>query len=281
MNKYSIISEAAQPADVEILEEMSMPGNANRLVFKAILQQANEVNNNKRVYPSETLMEVVRQLKSKALERKLLGEMDHPQPQGDAAAKMKRSSTILLQNVCVLFRDIDYQDGKVIATCETLSNKAGQDLYNLLKDNVTIGFSLRAFGETRAKGNGVVEVVPQGLKALTYDVVANPSHDGAVIVEFLNESDTSVAKDTLKELLTEMQEYTKALEEVKEPQLMEESCKLFNEIRAEAKQHIRESGATAEYCINGICMRQPLEEAVDYLMELSMGFKPKQVKLKF
>lgn len=250
-------------------------------MFRAILQEANVVNNNKRVYPTETLMEVVRQLKPKAQARKLLGEMDHPQPQGDSAAKMKRSSTILLQNVCVLFRDIDFQDGKVIATCETLSNRAGQDLYNLLKDNVVIGFSLRAFGETRAKGGGVVEVVPQGLKALTFDVVANPSHDVAVITEFLNESDTNAAKDTLKELLQEMQDYTKALEDIKEPKLMEESCQLFNEIRAEAKQHIRESGATAEYCINGICMRQPLEEAVDYLMELSMDFKPKKVELKF
>ncbi len=130
---FQIISEAASTinSNIEIIEESIVPGSVNKLIFRAILQEAEVVNNNKRVYPAATLQAVVQQLRLKAQERKLLGELDHPQPQGDNKAKLKRSSTILLGNVCVLFRKLDFIDGKIVAECETLSNSAGMDLYNL------------------------------------------------------------------------------------------------------------------------------------------------------
>jgi hypothetical protein len=216
-------------------------------------------------------MAVVQQLRVKAQERKLLGEMDHPQPQGDNKAKLKRSSTILLGNVCVLFRKLEFVDGKIWAECETLSNRAGMDLYNLLKDGAVIGFSLRAFGETRDRGSGVVEVVPTGLKALTFDVVANPSHDTAVITEFLQEGSGLSEKEIMKSLVEEMSQFKIGLSRTRGGIVLEEAKELFEDIKPVMKSN-------DNICINGICMRGPIEETVDYL--ISQGLKrPKKLKI--
>jgi len=274
-----IMEQAFTSTDVQIIEENMLPGQEKKIIFKTVLQTANTVNNNKRIYPTETLMEVVRQLKPKANSRKLLGELDHPQPQGDSAAKLKRSSTILLQNVCVLFRTMDFVDGKIVAECETLSTPSGMTLYALLKDNATIGFSLRAFGETADRG-GVQEVKAQGIKALTFDVVANPSHDDAVIVEFLQEGENP--QEIIGNLLQEMHEYKCGLGNSKNKQLMEESSSLFNDIRKNYKAEVKESGMIKESCINGICMKAPIEETIDFLMEQSFNNKKiNQVKVLF
>ena len=271
---FQIISEAAftpSQGKVEILEETSIPGGANKLIFRAILQEAEVVNNNKRVYPAETLMAVVQQLRVKAQERKLLGELDHPQPQGDNKAKLKRSSTILLGNVCVLFRKLEFVDGKIVAECETLSNSAGMDLYNLLKDNAVIGFSLRAFGETRERGSGIVEVLASGLKALTFDVVANPSHDTAVITEFLTEGSGLTEKELMAELVEEMSSFRLDMMKTKNGIILEEAQTLFADIKP--KMNPKD-----QICINGICMRGPIEETVDYLITKSFK-KPKMLKI--
>jgi len=281
---FQSISEEAYTSNtpVKILEESMVPGSTDsRLIFRAVLQEANVINNNKRMYPSETLQAIVYQLRDKARTRKLLGELDHPQPQGDMAAKMKRSSTILLQNVCVLFRKLDFIDGKIYAEVETLNTPSGRIVRDLLKDNISIGFSLRAFGSTKNE-NGTTVVLADDIKGLTFDVVCMPSHDNALIQEFLAEGEEASAKDKLKELLQEMTEYKKALQNEVHPQIMEESRSLFESIREDGKAAME--GMTGQVCINGICMARPLNESIDYLVEQSLKMDTtkyqKSIKLK-
>jgi len=268
MKNINLIMESAHITDIQIIEESIIPGQLNKLKFKAVLQEANHVNNNKRFYGEEALMEVVRQLQPKARARKLMGEMDHPQPQGDNAAKVKRSSTILMQNVCVLFTDIQFIGGQIVATCETLTNRMGMDFYALLKDGVVIGFSLRAFGQTKPRPDGTIEVVAQGLKALTFDAVVNPSHDNAIIIEFLNESTDIMA------LINEMNDYKSDIENIEESSLIEESCSLISSINPEATQNDKQA-----FCINGLCMRAPLEESIDYLMGMAIDSSVKKISI--
>lgn len=273
---FQSISEEAYSSNtpIKILEESVVPGSTeSRLIFRAVLQEANVVNNNKRMYPSDTLQAIVYQLRDKARTRKLLGELDHPQPQGDMAAKMKRSSTILLQNVCVLFRKLDFVDGKIYAEVETLNTPSGRIVRDLLKDNISIGFSLRAFGSTKNE-NGVTVVLADDIKALTFDTVSNPSFDNAIIQEFLTEGEETSAKDKLKELLQEMTEYKKALGKEVHPQLMEESKSLFESIRENHKSN--QEGLVADTCINGICMARPINESIDYLVEQSLKMDSKK-----
>jgi len=277
---FQIISEAAYiPAtDIQILEENTIPGTReNRLIFRAVLQEANVVNNNKRMYPPETLQKIVEQLKDKALERKLLGELDHPQPQGDTSAKMKRSSTILLQNVCILFRKLDYVDGKIYAECETINTPSGRIVRDLLNDKISFGFSLRAFGSTENR-SGITVVLADDIKALTFDVVANPSHNTAVIQEFLSESEEQSAKEQLKELIQEMSEYKTSLEKEVHSEIIEESKALFDSIRDAGKE--ARDGMIGQVCVNGICMARPLTESIDYLIEQTMKQEAQRYRTK-
>jgi hypothetical protein len=181
------------PVGIELLEE-SQIGNAFKLRFKAKLQERDVVNNNGRTYTDGALRTIVDQLASKATERKLLGEMDHPTPQGDLESRMKRSSTIRLKDSCVLYTRLEYDGRFIVADCETLTNEPGMNLYRLLKDKVGIGFSLRAFGSSRQQPNGTVVIDGQNLKALTFDVVSNPSHSNAVITEFFDESTSLISQ---------------------------------------------------------------------------------------
>lgn len=256
-NKKIIFEQAyAGGADsIKLLEESVTPGGQYKIVFRAKLQEAGVVNNNKRVYPTETLQQVYTQLKEKALARKLVGELDHPQPQGDQASKIKRSSTISLERACFLMRDLEWDGNAIYGICETLSNRAGMDIYGLLKDQVTIGFSLRAFGETRQRSDGTVEVIPKGLKALTYDAVANPSHDSSVILEFLSESEN--ANEIIRGLQTEMLEESNRLKEGSNKKLLEETS-----LTAQFSENTRGS-----ICLGNICTIAPLEEAVSYILE--------------
>jgi hypothetical protein len=247
-----IIFEQASGGDIHLLEESVLPNGQYKCVFKARLQEAGVVNNNKRVYPTETLQEVYMQLKDKAADRKLVGELDHPQPQGDQAAKIKRSSTISLEKACFLIRELQWDGQAIYGICETLSSQKGMDLYCLLKDNVTIGFSLRAFGETRKRPDGIVEVVPKGLKALTYDCVANPSHDSSVILEMLQEGENS------RELVSSLK--TNLFEEMA-------SIKSGGVLLEEGISEQLSSSSPQKVCVGNICSIAPLEEAIEYIVD--------------
>lgn len=255
-----IIYEQATASDIEILEE-STKFNDYKIKFRAKLQESGTVNNNKRIYPRETLEQVYIQLKEKATSRKLVGEMDHPQPQGDQAAKVKRSSTLSLDRACILITGLDWDGNSIYGICETLSNAKGRDLYALLKDKVTIGFSLRAFGETKTRSDGIIEVLPKGLKSICYDVVANPSHDSSVILEFLNEN------QTINDLYMEINKDISLLKNNK--QLIQES--IDPNLKKDTK-----------LCFGENCLINPLEETVDYLIQNGLkNHKNNRVKFNY
>jgi len=249
--KMDIINENAYiSTSVELLEESTF-GGTNKIKFRAKLQEANVLNNNGRTYPTETLKVIVEQLGPKASERKLLGEFDHPSPQGDTQARMKRSSTISLQNSAVLFTKLEFDGRFIIADCETLTNDHGMNLYRLLKDKVSIGFSLRAFGSSSKGLNGETIVNANGLKALTFDVVSNPSHSNAVIYEFLDESTNimTVAQDLLS--------------------IKQEIVEVILESDGTGFKSVTEDGECA-CTMDGTCLKGTINESVDYLLNMSL-----------
>jgi len=251
-----IIFEQAMPSEVQLLEESITPNGQYKCIFRARLQEADVVNNNRRVYPAETLEQVYLQLKDKAASRKLIGEMDHPQPQGDQASKIKRSSTISLERACILIRELEWDGQAIYGICETLSSRMGTDAYCLLKDKVTIGFSLRAFGETRRRPDGITEVIAKGVKALTYDMVANPSHDSSVITEILQEGeDARLLVSNLKQVVLEE---SKLQEDYNGQKRLLEETRITNQISENMPKKI---------CIGNICTIAPLEEAIEYFID--------------
>ena len=262
INESSIIS-----GEVQLIEESVIISGERKIKFKAKLQEANVVNNNKRIYSEQVLQMIVQQLGPKASERKLVGEMDHPTPQGDTAAKMKRSSTMSLQEACILFTKLEFDGKFIIAECETLTNDKGMNLYYLLKDKVSIGFSLRAFGSSRARPDGVIEVLPDGFKALTFDVVGNPSHSNAVIYEMIQEStdleNTSIIQENgvvCNGLICELKNYGNNVTQID----------LISEGENMTQLDVKTGDQVCACSIDGSCLTGTIDESIDYLLSVQM-----------
>lgn len=117
----------------------------------------------------------------------------HPMVLSDNPAHTKRRATAIHIKDCgCLIRRIYMEGNDVIGEIETLSNRNGQDIANLVaRDKVNIGFSLRALGGVKTDPDGTV-IVQLPIRAITYDIVSNPSHASARIVEYLPESCSEV-----------------------------------------------------------------------------------------
>lgn len=193
---YQIISEQTNwvsSADITILQESKTESGEPKAIFKCKLQTGDELNQNKRRYSMDVCRSIVEQLKEKALTRSLLCEVDHPMPQSSDPNVIKRRAATVEAKTCgALIRSIELIGKDVIAEVETLSGFYGPDLAKmLLYDKVNIGFSLRALGAVEPQRDGSL-LVTQPIKAITYDVVTNPSHANARVLEFLPESDSSL-----------------------------------------------------------------------------------------
>jgi hypothetical protein len=133
---------------------------------------------------------------------------------------MKRRATIIeLKNCGSLIRNIRMEGKNVVAEIESLTGFQGPSFRDLIiKDKADIGFSLRAFSRLKASSTneGVTEVTGP-LRAITYDIVTNPSHKNARVVSLLNENETiaSLITDDEQAIMECMNEL--ALDDVNPP----------------------------------------------------------------
>jgi hypothetical protein len=180
--------------DLVILQESrDSSNNVDKIAFRTLLQQAEEVNGNKRYYSKNTCNMIVEDLKGKADGRCLFQEIDHPFVSStDPEIMKKRAIIVELKNCGSMIRNIRLDGNDIIGEVETLSGFMGPSLRDLIiKDKADIGFSLRMFSRVQdhPKMTGVMEVVGP-VKTVTYDVVTNPSHSKARVVTLLNENQT-------------------------------------------------------------------------------------------
>ena len=277
--------------NISVLEESTIGIGVSRIKFKAILQERDVINNNKRTYSEQILKLIVAQLGPKATERKLLAELDHPiSDSTDKFTQLKRTATISLKEACVAITKLEYDGRYIVAICETLTTPAGMIVYSLLKDKVVFGFSLRALGSVQNNPNGTITVMEDGFKAITFDVVSNPSHSNAVITEIINENEdyTQVIK-SLKNMRDSMNEVSlnestfKLLSSNPTPEILTEAYFVGNvakmidkNVTAGALEVIMESeGLTGgkDYSLSNSIVSGSIEEAIDYFMNMSVSNK--------
>jgi hypothetical protein len=160
------------------------------------------------------------------------------------------------------------------AICQTTTNRAGLDFYALIKDGVTVGFSLRAFGEVEQDGD-YIKVLPKGLKALTYDAVCGPSHNSAIILDILNEN------TTYNDLIKELTDYKNTLinmakeEKISKTGIIEEAGTFDLNNPADQTKMVK-------VCANGFCSLQPIEESIEYFTKQALQNKKlRKIKLNF
>ena len=147
-----------------IRESISSNG---KVLVQGVIQRANSLNQNKRVYPKPILMREVKKYMELVRERRSLGELDHPE-----------SSVINLTNVSHLITELSWQGDDLIGTVEVLPTPAGNILKALFEAGVRVGISSRGIGSVEERGNGTVEV-QEDFEILCWDMVSNPSTQGS------------------------------------------------------------------------------------------------------
>jgi hypothetical protein len=143
--------------------------NGGKLVMKGILQRAETLNQNGRVYPRDILEREVRNYQKFIRENRALGECDHPD-----------SSVVELKKVSHIIREA-YMEGNICyGTVEILDTPCGKILQSLVEAGVTLGISSRGVGSTRKSGEH--QIVQDDFQLICWDFVSEPSTPGAFMM---------------------------------------------------------------------------------------------------
>lgn len=156
--------------DVFIIENLQVlnEGRGNGpMKIRGCFQRADEANNNKRIYRRPLLEREINKLADAMSERRLLGELDHPQ-----------HDSVKLSNVSHLITALSMKGNEVIGEAEILNTPSGKVAQALIEGGVKIGVSSRGMGTVTEELDGK-RYVNEDFKLITWDIVADPSTRGA------------------------------------------------------------------------------------------------------
>jgi len=152
------------PLQYNLQESATENGNkVHRL--NGVLSEGGIENRNRRIYPFPLLQREVNRLLEDIGQRRVVGELDHPD-----------DLKIHLDNVSHLITEVHFNDKKVMGTIEIIpETDAGRNLLGLVKAGVNLGISSRAMGSVKQNEQGIF-IVQEDLQLLTWDIVAQPSN---------------------------------------------------------------------------------------------------------
>jgi len=131
-----------------------------------LMQEAERLNGNGRVYSRDILMREVQNYKKLVSERRALGELDHPD-----------DSVINLKNASHLVVDVWEEGNKVFGKLEILDTPSGRILRDLVEANIKLGISSRGLGSlTKRDGRSYVN---NDFQLICFDIVSEPSTPNA------------------------------------------------------------------------------------------------------
>lgn len=147
--------------------------NNGKIFLKGVIQMAETLNQNGRIYPRQILEREMINYQKFIKENRALGECDHP-----------AESVIELKNVSHIVREAQMTGNSVSGVIELLDTPCGKILQSLVESGVTLGISSRGVGSTRKQGDAVI--VEDDFQLICFDIVSEPSTPGAFM--HLNES---------------------------------------------------------------------------------------------
>ena len=153
--------------DPQLIKEQKNSGGP--LIMKGILQKAETLNQNGRVYPKAILEREIRNYQKFIKENRALGELDHPD-----------SSVVELKNASHNIKEA-YMEGNIVyGTVEILNTPSGKILQSLVESGVTLGISSRGVGSTKTQGE--MQIVQDDFQLICWDFVSEPSTPGAFMM---------------------------------------------------------------------------------------------------
>lgn len=163
LNSYDIFEYTP-----EMIKE-SREKNGGKVMMKGVLQKADTLNQNGRIYPIHVLEREIRNYQKFIVENRALGELDHPD-----------SSVVNLKNVSHIVREAYLDRGVVYGTVEILDTPSGKILQSLVESGVKLGISSRGVGSTKKQGD--YHVVQDDFQLICWDYVSEPSTPGAFML---------------------------------------------------------------------------------------------------
>lgn len=148
--------------------------NGGKIMLKGVIQRADTLNQNGRIYPRAILEREVINYQKFIRENRALGECDHPD-----------TSVVELKNVSHIVREARMDGETVYGVVELLDTPSGKILQSLIESGVTLGISSRGVGSTRQQGGNLI--VQEDFQLICFDIVSEPSTPGAFM---MNESKT-------------------------------------------------------------------------------------------
>jgi hypothetical protein len=148
-------------------ESSTTPG---KMFLSGILQRANTVNQNGRIYPKEILEREVRNYQKFIVENRALGELDHPS-----------DSIVNLRNVSHIIREAHMEGDVVFGKLEVLTTPSGKILQSLIETGVKLGISSRGLGSTKKQGD--YHIVQEDFQLICFDMVSEPSTPEAFMLK--------------------------------------------------------------------------------------------------
>jgi hypothetical protein len=140
-----------------------------RLLLKGILQRADAVNQNNRIYPRDILAREIEDYQTKIKEETAWGELDHTD-----------SPIVEYKNASHIVREARMEGNDVYGTVEIVDTPNGNIVRGLLKAG-KIGISSRSVGSVRKQQGH--DLVQDDLHLICWDIVSEPSTVGAFISE--------------------------------------------------------------------------------------------------
>lgn len=157
---------ALKPSDFEIKSS----NGKSHVILKGILQRADTVNGNGRVYERKILEREVSKYSSFIKEARSLGELDHT-----------NSTEVNLKNVSHIVENLWWEGNDLKGQIRLLNTTSGKEAQTLIEDGITLGISTRGLGSVTEKG-GIV-TVNEDYHLVCWDLVHDPSTTGAFMLK--------------------------------------------------------------------------------------------------
>jgi hypothetical protein len=161
--------------------QQSEKENDGKIYMTGILSTADVPNQNRRIYPKYLLDREFNKLLPLVKDGQVVGEIDHPQ-----------DSTVSFKNASHKIVDMYWEGNNILGKIQIIrDHPAGQKILALIKEDVKIGISSRALGSTESvrlheeysQYGDDVEVVTDDAVFITWDLVSNPSVQGAFMIQ--------------------------------------------------------------------------------------------------
>lgn len=186
-----LLSEGVN-SKVELLTENTASGK--KYYIEGIFAQADVVNGNNRIYPSDVLIkETKRYISDVVKNNQAYGELDHPD-----------SPSINLQKASHIITELRIEGNNVIGKARLLDTPMGKIAQQLLEGGGRLGVSTRGLASTSYNESGQM-IIEDDFQLCAIDIVATPSAPDAYVNGVLEskiwvkENGMYVAKENLEQ----------------------------------------------------------------------------------